>query len=363
MQTRSKSGIFKPKAFTATKHPLPSNLNTEFVPTTYIQASKYPHWRTAMQDEFNALQNTRTWTLVPSDPSYNLVGCKWVFRIKRNPDGSVDRYKAWLVAKGYNQQESIDYNDTFSPVAKPVTIRLLLTLAVQSNWFLHQLDVSNAFLHGSLKEDVYMSQPPGFIDQDKSSYVCHLQKSLYGLKQAPRAWFEKLQSALFSMGFKASQSDHSLFVLQQPVLVVVLVYVDDILVTGPSSSACTNVISHLSDQFPIKDLGDLHFFLGLEVTRASTGIFIHQSKYILDLLKRTHMDGAKPCTTPLGSTKFDLTGSLLDNPEEYRSIVGALQYLTWTRPDLSFSVNLVCQFMHSPREPHFSSSEAHTPLS
>ncbi|KAM1086604.1 hypothetical protein ACFX2B_012093 [Malus domestica] len=266
MQTRSKSGIFKPKAFTATKHPIPSNLNTEFVPTTYIQASKYPHWRTAMQDEFNALQNTRTWTLVPSDPSYNLVGCKWVFRIKRNPNGSVDRYKTRLVAKGYNQQEGIDYSDTFSPVTKPVTIRLLLTLAVQSNWFLHQLDVSNAFLHGSLKENVYMSQPPGFIDQDKSSYVCHLQKSLYGLKQAPRACFEKLQSALFSMGFKASQSDHSLFVLQQPVLVVVLVYVDDILVTGPSSTACTNVISQLSDQFPIKDLGDLHFFLGLEVT-------------------------------------------------------------------------------------------------
>ena len=352
MQTRSKSGIFKPKAYTATKHPLPSHLDSDYVPSTYLQASKYSHWRAAMQDEFNALQHTGTWTLVPPSPSHNLVGCKWVFRIKRKHDGSVDRYKARLVAKGYNQHEGVDFSDTFCPVAKPVTIRILLTLAVQSNWFLHQLDVSNAFLHGVLKENVYMTQPSGFVDQDYPDYVCHLKKSLYGLKQAPRAWFEKLQSALISLGFHASQSDHSLFIIQQPVLVLVLVYVDDIIVTGPSSSHCNNVISKLSDLFPVKDLGDLHYFLGLEVQRSSSGIFIHQSKYVLDLLKRSHMDGAKPCTTPLGSAKLDLSGPLLSDPAEYRSLVGALQYLTWTRPDLSFAVNLVCQFMHSPREQH-----------
>ena len=131
-------------------------------------------------------------------------------------------------------------------MAKPVTIRILLTLPVQSNWFLHQLDVSNAFLHGFLKENVYMTQPPGFIDPNHPSFVCHLQKSLYGLKQAPRAWFEKLQSALFTMGFQASQFDPSLFMLHQPTLVLVLVYVDDIIVTGPSTTTCTSVISQLS---------------------------------------------------------------------------------------------------------------------
>lgn len=145
-----------------------------------------------MQDEFNALQNTRTWTLVPPSPSHNLVGCKWVFKIKRKPDGFVDRYKAHLVAKRYNQHEGIDFGDTLCPVAKPITIRILLTLAVQYNWFLHQFDVSNVLLHGSLKENVYMSEPSRFIDQDHPSYVCHLKKSLYGLKQALRAWFEKL---------------------------------------------------------------------------------------------------------------------------------------------------------------------------
>ncbi|KAM1217235.1 hypothetical protein ACFX2J_013437 [Malus domestica] len=198
-----------------------------------------------------------------------------------------------------------------------------------------------------------MTQPSGFIDQENPNYVCHLQKSLYGLKQAPQAWFEKLQTLFLLLGFRTSQSDHSLFILHQPVLVLVLVYVDDIIVTSPSSTHCNDVISKLNAQFPVKDLGDLHYFLGLEVQRSSSGIFIHQSKYILDLLKRSHMDGAKPCLTPLGSTKLDLSGLFLSDPAEYRSIVRALQYLTWTRPDLSFVVNLVCQFMHSPREQHF----------
>ncbi|TQD88149.1 hypothetical protein C1H46_026210 [Malus baccata] len=164
MQTRSKSGIFKPKALAATKHPIPSHLVVDYVPSTYLQASKHSHWRKAMQEEFNALASTSTWSLVPSSSSHNLVGCKWVFRIKRKPDGSIDRYKACLVAKGFHQQEGLDYTETFSPVAKPVTIRLLLTLAAQFDWFLNQLDVSNAFLHGTLTESVFMQQPPEGLD-------------------------------------------------------------------------------------------------------------------------------------------------------------------------------------------------------
>ncbi|KAM1659561.1 hypothetical protein COP2_002715 [Malus domestica] len=196
-----------------------------------------------MQEEFNALLHTQTWSLVPYHSSQNIVGCKWVFRIKRKPDGSIDRYKAWLVAKGFHQQEGLDYTETFSPVAKPVTIRLLLTLAAQFDWFLHQLDVSNAFLHGTLSESVFMQQPPGFADSTKPHHVCQLHKSLYGLKQAPRAWYDKLHAALASLGFVGSQSDHSLFVKKDKALVFVLVYVDDILVTGPSSVACQHVIT------------------------------------------------------------------------------------------------------------------------
>ncbi|XP_070668926.1 uncharacterized mitochondrial protein AtMg00820-like [Malus domestica] len=149
MVTRSKAGIFKPKILAATKHPIGTS---SFVPTTYSQASKHEHWRQAMSEEFQTLQNTSTWALVPSSPNQNVVGCKWVFRIKRKSDGTIDRYKALLVAKGFHQQEGFDFQETFSLVAKPVAIRILLTLAVQHNWFLNQLDISNAFLHGTLKE-------------------------------------------------------------------------------------------------------------------------------------------------------------------------------------------------------------------
>ncbi|KAM1718976.1 hypothetical protein ACFX12_020858 [Malus domestica] len=292
-----------------------------------------------MAEEFQALQSTGTWSLVPSSPTQNLVGCKWVFRIKRKPDGTVDRYKGRLVAKGFHQQEGIDFTKTFSPVAKPVTIQILLTLAVQFDWFLNQLDISNAFLHGTLKEEVFMQQPPRFIDPSKASYVCKLHKSLYGLKQAPRAWYDKLFQTLVSLCFTNSTSDCSLFVHYQPALVIVLVYVDDIIVTGPNAQLCQAFIHKLSQLFPVKDLGPLHYFLGLEVHRSSAGIFLSQHKYAADLLLKTKMHDNNPCATPLGTQKLDHSGTLLSNPHEYRSIVGALQYLTWTRPDLSFAVN------------------------
>ncbi|XP_070660531.1 uncharacterized mitochondrial protein AtMg00810-like [Malus domestica] len=202
-----------------------------------------------------------------------------------------------------------------------------------------------------------MQQPPGFIDPSKPHHVCQLRKSLYGLKQAPRAWFVKLFQALLQFGFVQSSSDASLCVLKGPSPVIVLVYVDDILVTGPSSSECNQFIQKLSTIFPVKDLGPLHYFLGLEVHRSAEGLFLHQTKYLLDLLRKTNMDGAKPCCTPLGSTKLDHTGPLLSNPTEYRFIVGGQQYLTWTRPDLSFAVNQICQFMHAPRKQHLQAAK------
>ena len=167
-----------------------------------------------------------------------------------------------------------------------------------------------------------MQQPPGFVAPTSPSHVCKLTKSLYGLKQAPRAWFDKLFQALHSLGFQQSSSDASLFVLNGPHLVIVLVYVDDILVTGPNSHLCQQFIKQLSSWFPVKDLGPLHYFLGLEVHRSSQGIFLHQTKYLIDLLKKTNMEGAKPCCTPLSSKKLDHSGPLLSNPTEYHSIVG-----------------------------------------
>ncbi|KAM1169726.1 hypothetical protein ACFX19_032002 [Malus domestica] len=204
-----------------------------------------------------------------------------------------------------------------------------------------------------------MQQPPSFEVFSHPHHVCKLYKSLYGLKQAPRAWYDKLRGALHSLGFIGSQNDHSLFVKRSPHLVFILVYVDDILVIGPSSSECQQVISQLRSMFLIKDLGPLHYFLGIEVKRSSSGIFINQTKYILDLLQKANMDGAKPYNTPLSTAKLDHTSPLLENATEYRSLVGALQYLIWTRPDISFAVNLVCQFMHSPRLSHLQAVKRH----
>ena len=182
METRSKSGIFKPKvSYTAQ---VDSRL-TE--PISYTTTSKYPQWCSTMTEDFQALQKQGTWTLVPLTPTKNIVGCKWVYKLKYNSDGTLARYKARLVAKGFHQQHGVDFDETFSPVVKAPTVRLILSLTVSLNWSLRQLDVKNAFLHGTLKEEVYMTQPQGYIDPQHPSHVCKLLKSIYGLKQAPRA--------------------------------------------------------------------------------------------------------------------------------------------------------------------------------
>ena len=157
-------------------------------PTTASQALQDPNWCAAMDDELVALARNRTWVLVPHPSNHNIVGCKWVFRIKQNSDGSISRYKACLVAKGFHQRPRVDYHDTFSPIVKPTTIRVVLSVALSNSWPISQLDVNNAFLHGNLTEDVYMAQPPRYVDQNNPTHVCRLQKALYGLKQAPRAW-------------------------------------------------------------------------------------------------------------------------------------------------------------------------------
>jgi len=228
-----------------------------------------------MNLEFNALLHNRTWTLVPRLPNMNIVGCKWRHKLKRKSDGTIDRYKTRLVAKCFHQQSGLDYGDTFSPVVKPTTIRTVRSIAVSSNWCIRQLDVTNAFLHGFLQEDVYMLQPPGFTHPSYPDHVCHLKRSLYGLKQALRAWFSHLSNRLLELGFQASRTDTSLFIFGAgPTKIFILIYVDDIIVTSPSSILTDSLISKLQGDFPIKDLGRLHYFLGVEVLHDYRGLFL-----------------------------------------------------------------------------------------
>jgi len=350
MITRSKAGIFKPKAFSVEAD------NALREPTTVKAALSQPQWFQAMQKEYEALQQNNTWTLVSPPSNATIIGCKWIFRNKFNADGTLQRHKARLVAKGYHQTQGLDYNETFSPVIKFSTVRIILSLALSYKWPIHQIDVNNAFLNGELEETVYMEPPPSFSPPD-SNLVCKLNKAIYGLKQAPRSWYLKLANTLTTLGFSSTKSDTSLFIKFSKVATVfVLIYVDDIIITGSSSLAIQNLIKILHTNFALKDLGKLHYFLGIETTWTPEGnLHLSQSKYIRDLLRKTNMTGASPQPTPMiSSLRLTQEGSTaISDPTLYRSVVGSLFYITITRPELAFLVNKVCQYMTNPQEHHW----------
>ncbi|KAJ9550514.1 LOW QUALITY PROTEIN: hypothetical protein OSB04_014559 [Centaurea solstitialis] len=315
-------------------------------PTSLKQALADPKWRETMSIQHQALITNHTWDLVPISPSQNIIGSKWVFLTKYNSDGSFQKHKARLVALGFHQRPGLDYNETFSPVIKPATVRLLLSLAVTNGWTLRQLDINDAFLQGTLSDDVYMAQPPGFVDPEHPTHVCRLRKAIYGLKQEPRAWYTELRTYLLSISFINSVSDTSLFIQKGTKTLFVLVYVDDIIVTGPCPNEVSDFISSLSVRFSLKDLGHLSYFLEVEVQTCSHGLFLSQRKYIIDLLARAKMLDAKPMPTPMESnTRLTLAmGTPLDHPKDYRALVGSLQYLALTRPDIAFADQYISQF-------------------
>ena len=352
MTTRSQNNIFKPKKlYTATKHPLPENLE----PSNVREAMRFSHWRKAMAKEFDALLRNGTWSLVPPTRNQNVVDCKWLFRIKRNPDGSIHRYKARLVAKGFTQTPGTDFHETFAPVIRPQTVKVILTLALRHSWSMHQLDINNAFLQGKLTETVYMHQPPGFQHNLHPHYVCQLHKAIYGLRQAPRAWHEALKSFVTTCGFSPSRSDPSLFIYSHgDTRAYFLVYVDDLLVTGNNDKFLQSFIQALATRFSLKNLGVPHYFLGVELIPNAGGLFMSQHKFIREILERFDMHGAKPAPTPLSSTaKLTLNdGTASADATTYRQVIGALQYLNMTRPDLSYAINKLSQFMHKPTTTH-----------
>ncbi|CAM8896855.1 unnamed protein product [Rhodiola kirilowii] len=329
------------------------------VPNSVSEALAHSGWRDAMVEEMNALDANGTWVLTDLPHGAHSIGCKWVFTVKVNPDGSVARLKARLVAKGYSQTYGIDYFDTFSPVAKLTSIKLLISLAASHHWPLHQLDIKNAFLHGDLQEPIYMEQPPGFVAQGESAKVCYLHKSLYGLKQSPRAWFSTFTSAVEKFGMEKSKSDHSVFYKQSGNgIILLVVYVDDIVITGNNSEGIDSLKGFLQTQFNTKDLGRLRYFLGVEVSRSKKGIVLSQRKYVLDLLSETGKIGAKPCSTPMiPHLQLTKSGELFDDPERYRRLVGKLNYLRMTRPDIAYPVSVVSQYMSSPTVDHWKAVE------
>ncbi|KAL2247951.1 UNVERIFIED_CONTAM: Retrovirus-related Pol polyprotein from transposon RE1 [Sesamum indicum] len=236
-----------------------------------------------MESEIKALEDNDTWNITELPKGKKAIGSKWIYKLKLRPDGSLDRYKARLVAKGYNQIEGIDYDDRFSPVAKAVTIRTFLAVICKQHWFLHQLDINNAFLHGFIEEEIYMKPPEGY--DVPAGHVCKLKRSLYGIKQASRQWNLEFTKQLERIGFTQSKADHCLFTIHTDVgFFCLLIYVDDVLIAGPCEHTIADFKNKLHNLFTIKNLGKARFFLGLEMGRSTEGMIITQGKYVRDIV-------------------------------------------------------------------------------
>ena len=255
-----------------------------------------------MKNELQALYDNGTWSVIKLPQGKKAVGSRWVYKTKFNSDGTVERHKARLVAHGFTKTYEVDYKETFAPVAKMNTVRVLLSLAVNQSWPLYQMDVKNAFLHCQLEEEVYMKLPPGHSQSYDPDMVCKLHKSIYGLKQSPRSWYSKLSSVLEEVGFHRSNVDSSLFVRIGSVgKLVVLIYVDDLILTSDNIEEINSLKHAFRVRFALKDLGTLKYFLGIEMTTSQKGLFLNQRKYILDLLKDVDMVDCKPAQIPLDS--------------------------------------------------------------
>ncbi|KAJ0621525.1 putative RNA-directed DNA polymerase [Helianthus annuus] len=334
-----------------------SSLNKSIEPKNFKEAVKDNNWVNAMNSEMEALNRNNTWVLADLPKGRKAIGCKWVYKIKYKSSCEIERYKARLVAKGYSQKEGVDFDETFSPVVKMVTVRCVLGLAVENNCPLYQLDINNAFLYGNIDEDIYMTLPEGYFSENETK-VCKLVKSLYGLKQAPRKWNEKLTSVLLENGFVQSKSDYSLFIKDVgSVFIALLVYVDDIIVTGNNEQEIKKFKQFLSSNFMIKDLGKLKFFLGIEVLYSEQSICLSQRKYCLELLSDFGLLGCKPVNVPIEqnyiiSAKCKSDDGFLTDITGYQRLIGKLIYLSHTRPDICYSVQYLSQFMHKPTNSH-----------
>lgn len=332
-------------------------LLAESEPVNFEEAIHDQKWIKAMQDELQAIEKNQTWELVDLPSQKKAIAVKWVYKIKLNPNGEVNKYKARLVAKGFLQKPGVDFGEVFAPVARIETVRLVIAYAHWHNWPMYHLDVKSAFLNGPLDEEVYVAQPPGFEVAGQEEKVFKLRKALYGLKQAPRAWNKRIDGFLQEIGFSKCVSEHGVYIRNETDsdFLLICLYVDDLLVTGSDKKEIDQIKRRMMEEFEMSDLGKLSYFLGMELTDTSDGgVMLHQSKYAADLLKRFNMWECNSAETPADTglvLQKDGAGELVD-PTYYRQIVGSLRYLCNTRPDLVFSVGLISRFMDNPRSSH-----------
>jgi hypothetical protein len=326
-------------------------------PSSYEEATGQQVWKDAMMEEYQSIMKNDVWEIVLRPEGKSVVTSKWIYKIKHATDGNIEKYKARFVARGFSQKEGVDYEETFSPVARYTSIRTIISLASVMGWRLHQMDVKTTFLNGVIEEEVYIEKPQGFVIHGKESHVCRLKKALYGLKQAPRAWYSRIDGYLMSLGFTKSDADPNLYykVVDGDPLILVL-YVDDLFLTG-AERLIVGCKRELASEFEMKDLGLMHYFLGLEVWQKPGEIFLRQGKYTVEILSRFSMMDCKSMATPMMTNLKKLSDSTSDSdlvdPTMYRKLIGSLMYLVNTRPNIFFAVSTLSQFMVESRHFHW----------
>ena len=315
-------------------------------------------WKAAADEEYKSLMENETWDLVELPSGRKPIGCRWVFKVKHGSDGKVERFKGRLVAKGYAQKYGIDYEETFSPVVRFSSIRALLAFVVENDMLIHQMDVVTAFLNGSLEEEIYMEQPAGYVQPGKKHLVCKLKKSLYGLKQSSRCWNTAFRHYMESIGFKQSTADPCVYIQIADTITIVAVYVDDLIVITKTPEEMTRIKETLATQFKMKDMGPLHYCLGISIEQDKDQkcIWVHQKQYILKMLEKYGFTDSKVVSTPAdvnNELKKDDGVSKAVDPNKYQSMVGSLLYAaTATRPDIAHAVGVVSKFNSKPTEAH-----------
>jgi hypothetical protein len=324
-------------------------------PKNFNEASKDEHWVKAMNDELDQIEKNNTWEMVQRLEGKNIIGSKCIFKNKLNEQGQVVRNKERLVCKGYAQIEGLDFDKTFAPVARMESIIIFLSFACHKRFKVYQMDVKSAFLNRDLYEEVYMEQPKGFKLSDNPNLVCKLKKYLYGLKQAPHAWYQRLDTYLKDKGFKRGTIDKNLYIKTEgDDFLIVLVYVDDIIFRCNKDSLVKWFSSAMESDFEMSMISELLFFLGLQITQKSEGMFISEEKYLREMLKRFQMEDSKPVGTPM------VTGCKLskddDSPDvdqsSYRSMIGSLLYITTSRSDIMHDVGMVGRYQSAPKQSH-----------
>ena len=335
-------------------------------PSTIQEAKSGDHaaeWKVATDAEYNSLIENKTWKLVELPPGRKAIGCKWVFKLKHDVDGRVERFKARLVAKGYAQKYGIDYDEIFSPVVRFSSIRFLLAFAVQHDFLIHQMDVETAFLNGKLDEEIYMQQPEGYLKPGEEHLVCKLEKSLYGLKQSSRCWNKAFREGVEKIGFTQASADPCVFIRKEDTLTIIAIHVDDLLILAENILEMQRLKDSLKLQFKMKDMGELHYYLGVCIIQDKEGkqVYIHQGQYIEKMLKKFGQTEAKSVSTPADLNVKLQKEDGISRPVDtisYQSIVGSLLYAAiTTRPDIAQAVGVVTKFCANPTQSHLTAAK------